>query len=142
MSKLVWKQLKIRDAGSAAGDGSEIVISNVITEGIEFTGDGKVTVAIANNQEVTESYMRGFTVRVKGTVDDDGAAILSNSNVYSDPAIDTLTLALMELVGETGSETVAIDNVYIMGENDLSNGRREVVLSCQLESISDSYSFS
>lgn len=142
MSKLVWASAKIRDAGTSSGDASEIVISNIITEGIEFSGDGKQTVQIANSQDVTESYMRGFTVRVKGVNDDSGTAILSDGNVFSDPASDTLTQALIELQGDTGADSVEIDDVYIMGENDLSNGRREIVLSCMVETISDSYTFS
>lgn len=142
MSKLNWKNAKIRNAGTASGDASEMVISNIITEGIEFTGDGKMTVNVQNNQPVTEGYQRGFTIRVKGTLNDAGTAILSDANVFSSPSTDTLQQALIELQGETGADSVEIDNVYIMGENDLSNGRREVVLSCQLESIDDSYTFS
>lgn len=142
MSKLVWASARIRDAGTNQSDASEIVISNIITEGIEYSGDGKQTVEIANFQPVTESYQRGFTIRVKGVNDDSGTAILSDSNVFSDPASDTLTQALIELEGETGADTVEIDDVYIMGENDLSNGRREIVLSCMLEAISDPYTFS
>lgn len=142
MSKLVWDKVLIRDAGTNESDASEIEISNVITEGIEFTGDGKMTVAIGNNQNVTESYKRGFTVRIKGSLDDAGTAILADGNVYSDPASDTLTKALMQLKGSTGADSVAIDDVYIMGENSLSEGRREIILSCQIESITDSYTIS
>lgn len=142
MSKLNWASCKIRNKGTSAGDASEIVISNIVTEGIEFAGDGKQEIEIGNNQPVTEGYQRGFVVRVKGTKDDSGSAILGDSNVYSSPSSDTLQQALIELVGTSGADSVEIDEVYIMGENELSNGRREVVLSCQLETIDDSYTFS
>jgi len=136
MSRLIWDQLKIRNNGTSAGDASEIVISNIVTEGIEVTGDGKITIEIRNKQPVTEGYNRGFTVQAREVNDDSGTAILSDANVFADPATDTLQLATIELAGGIGATTLTLNDVYIMGENTFDE-RLGVSLSAQLETISD-----
>jgi hypothetical protein len=86
---------------------------------------------------VYESFTGKIVVRTINTnfgATNSGSSILASGYVSTDGTLPTE--GQLKLHGKTGSHDITTANTYIMGHNDFSNGRLEIVLSAQASDVS------
>lgn len=134
MARLIFSHAEILDnTGSQLG--TPEVIYGITVEGLEQTLTPE-TVNVEDNREVYESFTGKIVVRTINTnfgATNAGASILASNYVSTD---GTLPLeGQLKLHGKSGSHDITTANTYIMGHNDFSNGRLEIVLSAQASDV-------
>lgn len=123
MARLIFESAEILNTS----DASQGVISGITVEGVEITKEPS-TVDVENGRTINESFTGGITIRSINTTFDDGGAILSSNYISTDGSIPT-NEGKLKLNGVAGSHDIVTGPVYIMGHEDFSNGRLEIVLS-------------
>ena len=122
MARLIFESAEILDTS----DSSQGVISGITVEGVEITKE-PTTVDVENGRTINESFTGGITIRSINTTFDGGGAVLSSAYVSTDGSLPTE--GKLKLNGVAGSHDIVTGPVYIMGHEDFSNGRLEIVLS-------------
>ena len=122
MARLIFESAEIFDTS----DNSQGVISGITVEGVEITKE-PTTVDVENGRTINESFTGGITIRSINTAFDGGGAVLSSAYVSTDGSLPTE--GKLKLNGVAGSHDIVTGPVYIMGHEDFSNGRLEIVLS-------------
>lgn len=123
MARLIFESAEILDTS----DSSQGVISGITVEGVEITKE-PTTVDVENGRTINESFTGGITIRSINTTFDGGGAILESTYVSTDGSLPT-NEGKLKLNGVAGSHDIVTGPVYIMGHEDFSNGRLEIVLS-------------
>jgi hypothetical protein len=122
MARLIFESAEILNTS----DASQGVISGITVEGVEITKEPS-TVDVENGRTINESFTGGITIRSINTNFDGASAILDSSFVSTDGSLPTE--GKLKLNGVAGSHDIVTGPVYIMGHEDFSNGRLEIVLS-------------
>jgi len=125
MARLIFESAEILDPSN--NDNSEGVVSGITVEGVEITKEPS-TVDVENGRTINESFTGGITIRSVNTTFDGGSSILDSTYVSTDGSIPA-NEAKLKLNGASGSHDIVTGPVYIMGHEDFTNGRLEVVLS-------------
>lgn len=128
MARLIFESAEIL----SSADVSQGVISGITVEGLEQTLTPDI-VTVEDNREVYESFTGRIVVRTINTAFDGGGAILDSGYVSTDGTLPTE--GKLRLNGKLGSHDITTQATYIMGHNDFSNGRLEVVLVAQASSV-------
>lgn len=123
MARLIFESAEILDTS----DSSQGVISGITVEGVEITKE-PTTVDVENGRTINESFTGGITIRSISTTFDGGGSILESTYVSTDGSLPT-NEGKLKLNGVAGSHDIVTGPVYIMGHEDFSNGRLEIVLS-------------
>lgn len=122
MARLIFESAEILNTS----DASQGVISGITVEGVEITKEPS-TVDVENGRTINESFTGGITIRSINTTFDGGGAVLDSAFVSTDGSLPTE--GKLKLNGVAGSHDIVTGSVYIMGHEDFSNGRLEIVLS-------------
>ena len=134
MARLIFSHAEILDnTGSTLG--TPEVIYGITVEGLEQTLTPDI-VTVENNREVYEAFTGKIVVRTINTkfgATNAGTDILASNYVSTDGTLPTE--GRLKLHGKAGSHDITTANTYIMGHNDFSNGRLEIVLSAQASEI-------
>ena len=139
MSKIIIQKINVY-TGSVGGTliGA---IHDVIVDSSQFSPTPNV-VNVEDNQAINESYTIPFEFRTRATTFTGGSAntqnILggANSTVSVDGTLPTKSY--LEFVGASNSIDIESGAIYLNGYQDFSNGRRETMISGQLEVITAS----
>lgn len=137
MARILIEQAEVfaaGDTGTALG-----TISGITVDGLEISKEAQ-SLAIENNINLNESYAGSITMRTIQTQTDEGENILSvtsDDDIYGHVSFDgsVPTASLLKLSGSNG-ETIYMDDVYLMGHEDFSNNRVEIVLMATRTSTS------
>ena len=133
MARLIFSHAEILQ--DATGSTSEGLIYGITVEGLEQTLTPD-TLTVEDNREVYESYTGKIVVRTINTnfgAANDGASIFASNYVSTDGTLPST--ARIRLHGKSGSHDITTAGTYIMGHNDFSNGRLELVLSAQASDV-------
>lgn len=137
MARILIEQAEV----FAAGDTTTALgtISGITVDGLEISKEAQ-SLAIENNINLNESYTGSITMRTIQTQTDEGENILSvtaEDGIYGYVSFDGTvpTASLLKLSGSNG-ETIYMDGVYLMGHEDFSNNRVEIVLMATRTSTS------
>lgn len=135
MGRLYFDSMSIYK--SSAYDSGNLVatIAGITVEGLEITKEAN-TVEIENGLTVHESYSGSITARTINTNTAAGEPILTTSSsnaLYEFVSFDgsvAANVAYIQLdAAASAVQNVRMDDVYLMGYEDFSNGRVETVLS-------------
>jgi hypothetical protein len=137
MARILIEQAEV----FAAGDTTTALgtISGITVDGLEISKEAQ-SLAIENNINLNEAYTGSITMRTIQTQTDEGENILSTTaedDIYGYVSFDgsVPTASLLKLSGSNG-ETIYMDDVYLMGHEDFSNNRVEIVLMATRTSTS------
>lgn len=137
MARILIEQAEV----FAAGDTTTALgtISGITVDGLEISKEAQ-SLAIENNINLNEAYTGSITMRTIQTQTDEGENILSTTSeddIYGYVSFDgsVPTASLLKLSGSNG-ETIYMDDVYLMGHEDFSNNRVEIVLMATRTSTS------
>ena len=137
MARILIEQAEV----FAAGDTETVkgTILGITVDGLEISKEAQ-SLAIENNINLNEAYTGSITMRTIKTQTVQGENILSVTaadDIYGYVSFDGTvpTASLLKLSGTNG-ETIYMDNVYLMGHEDFSNNRVEIVLMATRTSTS------
>lgn len=134
MARLIFESAQILNPIDAV----QATIKGITVEGIEQTLTPE-TVTVEDNREVYESFTGRIVIRtINSTTEADGSPfeaedILGLQFVSTDGTLPQE--AKLRLKGKTGSHDITTEPTYIMGHNDFSNGRLEIVLVAQASDV-------
>lgn len=131
MARLIFESAEILDNTGAQLSPTQI-IKGIVVEGLEQTLTPDI-VTVEDNREVYESFTGRIVVRTINTEDTNSNTILSSAYVSTDGTLPTE--GRLRLNGKSGSHDITTATTYIMGHNDFSNGRLEVVLTAQASDV-------
>jgi hypothetical protein len=130
MARLIFESAEILNTS----DASQGVISGITVEGVEITKEPS-TVDVENGRTINESFTGGITIRTVNDTFNTGAeslagtSILDSGNAFVSTDGSLPTEGKLKLNGVAGSHDIVTGPVYIMGHEDFTNGRLEIVLS-------------
>jgi len=132
MARLIFSHAEIlqNDGTTSVGE-----IYGITVEGLEQTLTPE-TVLVEDNREVYESFTGKIVVRTINTnfgATNSGSSILASGYVSTNGTLPTE--GQLKLHGKAGSHDITTANTYIMGHNDFSNGRLEIVLTAQASDV-------
>jgi hypothetical protein len=136
MARLIFESAEILDAS----DTSQAVIKGITVEGLEQTLTPDI-VTVEDNREVYESFTGKIVVRTINTTTENDGKPLANVDILGASMTyvstdGTLPLeGKLRLNGKSGSHDIKTAATYIMGHNDFSNGRLEIVLTAQASDV-------
>ena len=131
MARLIFESAEILDNTGAQLSPTQI-IKGIVVEGLEQTLTPDI-VTVEDNREVYESFTGRIVVRTINTADTNSNTILNSAYVSTDGTLPTE--GRLRLNGKSGSHDITTANTYIMGHNDFSNGRLEIVLTAQASDV-------
>lgn len=134
MARLIFESAQILNTSDVV----QATIKGITVEGLEQSLTPE-TVNVEDNREVYESYTGRIVVRTINSKTENNGEPLADQGILTLGFVSTNgtlpTEGKLRLKGKAGSLDLTTDVTYIMGHNDFSNGRREIVLSAQSSDV-------
>jgi len=136
MARLIFQKAAITPAADTSSTNTENIFG-IVTESITMSEEA-LQVAIEDNQNYNEGYTTSMSFRTLSEFSEEGSVPVAD-------AANARSLALcggsspfakkkLFMHGVNGSNTYAVDGVYVMGRRVFENGREEYEISCQFDS--------